>query len=150
MNKSDKIYVAGANGLVGSAIVRRLEKGGFENILTSDVSDFDLTDSSATLAFMQRERPDYVIVGEASEMNVKRGQRGRTRIHFDVKGAPAHSAHPTRGINAVYKAADLAYAGKIRRIDPFTVLRCMASSASAASRSAVIASSAFHPCRSRS
>ena len=52
-------------------------------------------------------RPDYAIIGEASELNVKRGQRGRTRIHFDVKGRPAHSAHPARGINAVYKAAEL-------------------------------------------
>jgi putative selenium metabolism hydrolase len=52
-------------------------------------------------------RPDYCLIGEASEMNIKRGQRGRTRLHFDVTGASAHSAHPEQGINAVYKAVRL-------------------------------------------
>ncbi len=48
--------------------------------------------------------PDYVIIGEASELNIKRGQRGRTRVYCDVKGRAAHSAHPEEGINAVYQA----------------------------------------------
>lgn len=52
-------------------------------------------------------RPDYVVIGEASELNIKRGQRGRTRIHVDIKGKAAHSAHPESGINAVYKAVKL-------------------------------------------
>ena len=51
--------------------------------------------------------PNYVIIGEASELNIKRGQRGRTRIYFDVEGKAAHSAHPDAGINAVYKAMPL-------------------------------------------
>jgi putative selenium metabolism hydrolase len=55
-------------------------------------------------------RPDYVIIGEASELNLKRGQRGRTRVHVDVQGKAAHSAHPEKGINAVYKALSLAQA----------------------------------------
>jgi len=59
-------------------------------------------------------RPDYVIIGEASQLNIKRGQRGRTRIHFDVKGRAAHSAHPEEGVNAVYKA--LALAQRIREM----------------------------------
>jgi putative selenium metabolism hydrolase len=61
-------------------------------------------------------KPDYVIIGEASELNIKRGQRGRTRIHFDVKGKPAHSASPEKGVNAVYKAMDLVKA--IRELEP--------------------------------
>ena len=52
-------------------------------------------------------RPDYVIIGEASEGNVKRGQRGRARVLVDIKGRPAHSAHPEAGLNAVYQAARL-------------------------------------------
>lgn len=49
-------------------------------------------------------RPDYVLIGEASELNIKRGQRGRTRVYCDVKGRAAHSAHPEKGINAVHQA----------------------------------------------
>lgn len=52
-------------------------------------------------------KPDYVIIGEASELNLKRGQRGRTRVIVDVKGKASHSAHPESGINAVYKAQRL-------------------------------------------
>ncbi len=59
-------------------------------------------------------KPDYVIIGEASELNLKRGQRGRTRVFVDVKGKASHSAHPDAGINAGYLAADLVV--KIRDI----------------------------------
>lgn len=52
-------------------------------------------------------RPDAVIIGEASELNLKRGQRGRTRVHVNIQGKAAHSAHPDQGINAVYQAMSL-------------------------------------------
>ncbi|MBN2804929.1 MAG: GDP-L-fucose synthase [Deltaproteobacteria bacterium] len=65
MNKSDKIYVAGSNGLVGSNIVKKLESAGYNNIIKSDVSDFDLTDAVATLEFFINNRPDYVFLAAA-------------------------------------------------------------------------------------
>ncbi len=46
--------------------------------------------------------PDYVIIGEASSLNVKHGQRGRAEIIIETFGKPAHSANPEHGINAVY------------------------------------------------
>ncbi len=48
-------------------------------------------------------RPDVVVIGEASNLNVKIGQRGRAEIVLEVFGQPAHSANPEKGINAVYK-----------------------------------------------
>ncbi len=48
-------------------------------------------------------KPDYVIIGEASQLNVKIGQRGRGEIVVETFGKPAHSANPEKGINAVYK-----------------------------------------------
>ena len=51
--------------------------------------------------------PDYVVVGESSELNLKRGQRGRAEIVVETFGKPAHSANPRAGINAVYKMAEL-------------------------------------------
>jgi len=47
-------------------------------------------------------RPDYVVIGEASDCNVKRGQRGRAEIVVETHGRQAHSASPQKGINAVY------------------------------------------------
>ncbi|CAH2605656.1 Acetylornithine deacetylase (plasmid) [Rhodovastum atsumiense] len=52
-------------------------------------------------------RPDYVVIGEASELNLKIGQRGRAEIVVETFGKPAHSANPDAGINAVYKMARL-------------------------------------------
>lgn len=48
-------------------------------------------------------KPDYVVIGEASQGNVKIGQRGRAEIKIETLGKPAHSANPEKGINAVYK-----------------------------------------------
>ncbi|HEY0305444.1 MAG TPA: GDP-L-fucose synthase [Longimicrobiales bacterium] len=65
MNAADKIYVAGHTGLVGSAIVRRLQADGFDNLLLRRHSDLDLEDQAAVNAFFERERPAYVIVAAA-------------------------------------------------------------------------------------
>jgi putative selenium metabolism hydrolase len=48
-------------------------------------------------------KPDYVIIGEASELNLKIGQRGRAEIVVETFGKAAHSANPEKGINAVYQ-----------------------------------------------
>lgn len=50
-------------------------------------------------------KPDYVIIGEATQLNIKIGQRGRGEIVVETFGKPAHSANPEKGINAVYKMA---------------------------------------------
>lgn len=47
--------------------------------------------------------PDYVVIGEASNLNVKVGQRGRAEIVLESFGKPCHSANPEKGINSVYK-----------------------------------------------
>jgi GDP-L-fucose synthase len=60
-----KIYVAGHRGMVGSAIVRRLQTGGYTNILTRTHSELDLLDQDAVQAFFQREKPAYVYLAAA-------------------------------------------------------------------------------------
>lgn len=60
MNLEDKIYVAGHNGLIGSAIVRQLEKKGYKNIITRDSSHLDLRDQAGVKSFFEAEQPDYV------------------------------------------------------------------------------------------
>ncbi len=65
MNKNAKIYIAGHRGLVGSAIVRNLQKKGFTNLLTRTHTEFDLTNQAATDAFFAQEKPDYVFLAAA-------------------------------------------------------------------------------------
>lgn len=65
MKKQDKIYVAGHKGLVGSALMRKLQSEGFENIIIREFSELDLCNQTAVNEFFQREKPDYVILAAA-------------------------------------------------------------------------------------
>ena len=65
MNFNDKIYIAGHRGLVGSAIVRQLEKRGFTNLLMRTHKELDLTSQAQVQDFFKQERPDYVILAAA-------------------------------------------------------------------------------------
>jgi GDP-L-fucose synthase len=65
MNTHDKIYVAGHRGLVGSAIVRRLKAGGYDNIIVVGHAELDLTRQSEVEAFFEQEKPDYVFLAAA-------------------------------------------------------------------------------------
>jgi GDP-L-fucose synthase len=65
MKKSDKIFVAGHRGLVGSAIVRRLRAEGYENLITTSRAQTDLRDAHATEEFFRRAQPDYVFLAAA-------------------------------------------------------------------------------------
>ena len=71
MNKSDKIFVAGHRGMVGSAIFRRLESEGFNNLLTRDHSQLDLANESAVAKFFAEERSTIVIVAAAKVGGIK-------------------------------------------------------------------------------
>ena len=65
MNQKDKIYLAGHQGLVGSAILRALENRNFSNIVTRSHNELDLTNQLDVINFFTKERPDYVILAAA-------------------------------------------------------------------------------------
>jgi GDP-L-fucose synthase len=65
MNKNDKIYVAGHNGLVGSAIMRKLKSEDYGNILTMPHKELDLIDQGAVECFFSENKPDYVFLAAA-------------------------------------------------------------------------------------
>lgn len=65
MNKTDKIYVAGHRGLVGSAIVRNLEAKGYTNVIGRTHRELDLTSQQAVREFFEAERPDAVVLAAA-------------------------------------------------------------------------------------
>ncbi len=65
MNKTDKIYVAGHRGLVGSAIVRNLESKGYTNIVKRTHKELDLTNQAAVYDFFAQEKPDVVVLAAA-------------------------------------------------------------------------------------
>ena len=65
MNRDSKIYVAGHRGLAGSAIVRRLQAGGYRNLVTRSHAELDLVDQRAVRDFFSREKPDVVFLAAA-------------------------------------------------------------------------------------
>jgi len=65
MNSKNKIYIAGHNGMVGSAIVRKLREKGFMNIVTCSSSELDLANQQNVHNFLQKEKPDYVVIAAA-------------------------------------------------------------------------------------
>jgi|ERR1051326_5217852 GDP-L-fucose synthase len=71
LSKSDKIFVAGHSGMVGSALVRRLEGEGFTNVLKCDRSQLDLTDESAVAKLFADSSPDVVVVAAAKVGGIK-------------------------------------------------------------------------------
>ena len=62
MQKDEKIFVAGGEGMIGSAILRRLERGGFTKLLTGSSAKLNMTDQKAVREFFMAERPDYVFL----------------------------------------------------------------------------------------
>ena len=65
MKKNSKIYIAGAQGMVGSAIVRRLQDGGYTNLITPGRKQLDLLDQQVVTDFFSAESPDYVFMAAA-------------------------------------------------------------------------------------
>ena len=65
MNKTDKIYIAGHRGMVGSAILRKLKTEGFTNFVLKSSSELDLRNQQAVADFFAEEKPDYVFLAAA-------------------------------------------------------------------------------------
>jgi GDP-L-fucose synthase len=65
MNKDDVIFITAAEGMIGSAILRRLKKDGFKNLLLRTLDELDLTDQKMVFEFFEAERPDYVFLTSA-------------------------------------------------------------------------------------
>ena len=71
MHKSEKIFVAGHRGMVGSALIRGLETAGFTKLLKRDRSELDLGDSAAVTKFFQNAKPEVVIFAAAKVGGIK-------------------------------------------------------------------------------
>ncbi|MFL6590168.1 MAG: GDP-L-fucose synthase family protein [Chthoniobacterales bacterium] len=71
MTKSDKIFIAGHRGLVGSALVRKLRAEGFDNLLTRDRAELDLRNESAVRKFFAEEKPVIAILAAAKVGGIK-------------------------------------------------------------------------------
>ncbi|HZH68231.1 MAG TPA: GDP-L-fucose synthase [Chitinophagales bacterium] len=98
MNKDAKIYVAGHRGMVGSAIVRLLNKKGFNNILTATSSELDLTNQVETKTFFEQEQPEYVFLAAAKVGGIQANNIYRADFLYEnlmIQNNVIHSAYKT-------------------------------------------------------
>ncbi|MCW3462070.1 GDP-L-fucose synthase [Chitinophaga nivalis] len=96
MNQQDKIYVAGHRGMVGSAIVRRLQQAGLSNIVTRTSSELDLRDQSAVAAFFEQEKPAYVFLAAAKVGGIMANNTYRGQFIYEnlmIQNNVIHQAH---------------------------------------------------------
>lgn len=83
MNTNSKIYIAGHNGMVGSAICRNLIGKGFSNILTRTSSELDLRDPEAVATFFAQEQPEYVFLAAAKVGGIVANDTYRADFLYD-------------------------------------------------------------------
>ena len=83
MEKNAKIYVAGHRGMVGSAIVRELQRQGYTNIITRTHKELDLTRQEAVERFFAEERPEYVFLAAAKVGGIEANQSALADFMYD-------------------------------------------------------------------
>ena len=96
MNKDYKIYVAGHRGMVGSAIVRRLEAEGYSNLLLRTSSELDLRDQNAVENFFREEKPEYVFLAAAKVGGINANNIYRAEFLYDnlmIESNIIHHSH---------------------------------------------------------
>ena len=102
MNTNDKIYIAGHRGMVGSAIVRKLEKEGYVNLLTKTSAEMDLRDQQAVNKFFEKEKPYYVFLAAARVGGIMANNTYRAEFLYDNLMIEANIIHASY-INKVKK-----------------------------------------------
>lgn len=98
MEKESKIYIAGHRGMVGSALLRRLQKEGFSNFVLRTSRELDLRDQAAVQAFFEAERPDYVFLAAARVGGIVANNTYRAEFLYDnlmIQNNVIHQAYRT-------------------------------------------------------
>lgn len=93
MKKDSKIYIAGHRGMVGSAILRRLQKDGFENFVLRTSSELDLRNQNAVQNFFEAEKPEYVFIAAAKVGGIHANNTYRAEFIYDNLAIETNLVH---------------------------------------------------------
>jgi len=93
MEKNAKIYIAGHNGMVGSAIMRKLQKEGYYNLVVRTSRQLDLRNQQAVADFFQSEKPDYVVLAAAKVGGIQANNTYRADFIYDNLMIEANVIH---------------------------------------------------------
>lgn len=112
MNKEAKIYVAGHRGMVGSAIVRKLQAEGYNNILTKTSSDLDLRSQQAVQDFFNEEKPEYVFLAAAKVGGIHANNTYRAEFLYDnlmIEANVIHAAYLNKVTKLMFLGSSCIY-----------------------------------------
>ena len=112
INKNSKIFVAGHNGLVGSAIVRKLKDKGYKNILTVNRLKLDLTNQSKVYNFLKRHKPKYIFIAAAKVGGIYSNNKYRADFiysNLSIQNNIIHSAYKCNIKNLIFLGSSCVY-----------------------------------------
>ncbi len=93
MEVGAKIFIAGHNGMVGSAIVRGLQTSGYQNLITRSSTELDLRSQQATHEFFQSEKPDYVFLAAAKVGGILANKERQAEFFYDNLAIELNTIH---------------------------------------------------------
>lgn len=103
--KKNKIYVAGHNGLVGSAIIRRLKFFGYKNIITIDRKRLDLTNQLKVFKFLKKTKPKFIIIAAAKVGGINANNKYRADFIYEnlsIQNNLIHGAYLNKIKNIIF------------------------------------------------
>ena len=112
INKNDKIFVAGHNGLVGSAVLRSLKKKKFKNIIFKDKRELDLFDQRKVEIFLKKHKPKVVIISAAKVGGIKANNKFRAdfiRENLQIQSNLIHGCHVNNINNVIFLGSSCVY-----------------------------------------
>ena len=96
LNKKSKIYIAGHNGLVGSAIVRKLREKGYNNLITQTRNELDLTNQKKVFNFLKKKKPNFIFLAAAKVGGIHHNNIKRAEFIYEnlsIQNNIIHSSH---------------------------------------------------------
>tara|TARA_B100000242_G_scaffold153743_1_gene109839 strand:+ start:14 stop:952 length:939 start_codon:yes stop_codon:yes gene_type:complete len=112
IDKKSKIFVAGHNGLVGSAIIRKLKEKGYKNIITVKKSKLDLTDQSKVFTFLKKKKPKFIFIAAAKVGGIYSNNKYRAEFiysNLSIQNNIIHSAYKCNIKNLIFLGSSCVY-----------------------------------------
>ncbi|MDB4082162.1 GDP-L-fucose synthase [Candidatus Pelagibacter sp.] len=112
INLKSKIYVAGHNGLVGSAILRKLKSKGYKNIIFRDRKKLDLKNQKKVFQFLKKKKPDFIFIAAAKVGGIYSNNKYKAEYIFDnlaIQSNIIHSAYLCGIKNLIFLGSSCVY-----------------------------------------
>ena len=127
INKKSKIFIAGHNGMVGSAILRKLKNSGFKNILTAERKKLDLIDQIKVFSFLKKNKPHIVIIAAAKVGGIFANSNYKSKFIYEnlqIQNNLIHGSYLAGVKNLIFLGSSCIYPKKCKRplqLDPPTL-----------------------------